>query len=228
MVVQALADMLEGYIADCIEVGLEQPDVTQRDVGVAGAQFSQPTLERAENACARQIALGVDLFEVAVKVLVVLHLVDTNVLSQFVENRLASEVAQGLVVSGRAGFHHTTGHELQCAVVFKFFDGAQARVFAEKRSVGCLPVELGPDGLHIGLERAAVLQFFRFPLMLQPVGNSGIGVEMFDQITGVGFRARLDKRSAGQQIEQFDVVVNRLGADTRVIDPVQRPVRLMV
>ena len=85
------------------------------------------------------------------------------------------------------------------------------------------PVELRPDVTDVGGERAAVLQFFLFPVPGQPALQLRVAGEVIYQVARVEIGAAFDEGGTGKQEEQLLVRTHAFNLDAIEGETFQRP-----
>ena len=138
------------------------------------------------------------LVEIAIEVLVVPHLVTLDEADQAPEYGLHGEVSDRPVIGCRAHLDHAAGGHFQAVRTFQFLRRAAARVIGQESGKGGLPVELGPDAVHVGAQGSSMLQLLRLPMVGEPGGNVRIVVESLHEVARVQIGASLDERCAGE------------------------------
>ncbi|KKI82033.1 hypothetical protein WQ49_12485 [Burkholderia cenocepacia] len=202
-------------VADAIRIA-DREHVAQRDLGVLVLDFHHAAREGAEH---REPAVAFDLvvlLEELEEVLVVTHFVRADVVGDFLQHRLVRAFVDRAIERGRARLDDAACDHFERAGFFERLDRAGLRILGKEIRERGIPVELGPHVRDVRLQRAAVLQFFVLPCIVEPCGDFRIVIEEFAQIARIEIRAALDERRRAQQQQQILV-----RGGTLTIDPVQ-------
>jgi hypothetical protein len=164
------------------------------------------------------------LQEEFIEVLVVADLVGADRGGEAAQHRLVrAEARQRAIEGGRPGLHNAARRHLERLGFGQALRLAERRVEIEKSLVGGVPVEAGPGGLDVALQRRAMLHFLWLPLVFQPARDRRVAAKIVDQVVRVEVRGDLDERGRSHEIKQPLVSAWWPRAERAVGDVLDRP-----
>jgi hypothetical protein len=74
--------------------------------------------------------------------------------------------------------------------------------FGKKAAIGRVPVEVGPDLLHVSSQCGAMLQLLQLPCLRQPLADLCVLAIEFQQISGIVLRGNFEEACHNEHIKK--------------------------